>query len=141
MELFESQHLQIHRWEGDGYQPFVQCRDWLVALMNWEQRFDVSADRTVERHNETDEVFVLLRGRSVLFVETDGDIQVVDMEPGLIYNVTSGTWHNVIGTRDASWLIVESSDTSEENSDYRPMSDREVAALKSQFPAWLSEVG
>jgi hypothetical protein len=59
------------------------------------------------------------------------------MQPGMIYNVTSGTWHGVLGTLDAAWLIVESSDTNEENSDYRQLSEKELATLRGQYPAWL----
>jgi mannose-6-phosphate isomerase-like protein (cupin superfamily) len=129
--------LEIHQWEGEGYRPFVSYSNWVVALMNWEPRFDLNVQRTVERHNETDEVFVLTHGRSILFIDTDAEIQAVDMQPGVIYNVTRGTWHNVIGTKDASWLIVESRNTSEENSDYRQLSAKEIETLKAQFPAWL----
>ena len=133
---------QIHRvdafgWDGGGYQPFVSHRDWLVALMNWELRFDPTNVGRVERHNQTDEVFVLTHGRGVLFIDDDETIRVFDMVPGIIYNVTAGTWHGVIGTRESSWLIVESNDTSKENSDYRDLSAEELETLRRQYPDWL----
>ena len=124
-------------WDGEGYQPFVSHRDWLVALMNWEPRFDIMNVGKVERHNQTDEVFILTRGRGVLFIDDDENIQVFDMEPGIIYSVTSGTWHNVIGTRESSWLIVESNDTSEENTDFRELTAEELQTLRKQYPDWL----
>jgi mannose-6-phosphate isomerase-like protein (cupin superfamily) len=105
--------------------------------MNWESRFDLTSIGKVERHNETDEVFVLLKGRSILFICDQEGIQAIDMQPGVLYNVTRATWHNVIGTRGTRWLIVESNDTSEENSDYRDLENDELAALRSQFPSWL----
>ena len=124
-------------WEGQGYQPFVTHRGWLVALMNWEPRFDPANVGAVERHNRTDEVFVLLRGSGLLFFDSDEAIQAIDMQPGLIYNVTSATWHGVLGTKDAAWLIVESSDTDGENSDYRKLNEAELGDLQAQYPAWL----
>jgi len=129
--------VDAFRWEGQGYQPLVSHRGWLVALMNWEPRFDPANVGKVERHNRTDEIFVLTHGRGVLFVDDDDTIQVFDMEPGIIYNVTCGTWHSVIGTRESSWLIVESNDTSKENSDFRELTARELVALKKQYPDWL----
>ncbi|MGB7118075.1 MAG: hypothetical protein WBD56_18215 [Anaerolineales bacterium] len=129
--------IEVHNWEGEGYKPLVSHRDWLVALMNWESRFDLSGIGKVERHNETDEVFVLQKGRGILFICNQGSIQAIDMQPGVLYNVTRGAWHNVIGTRETQWLIVESNDTSEENSDYRDLENDELAALRSQFPSWL----
>jgi mannose-6-phosphate isomerase-like protein (cupin superfamily) len=134
--------LQNHRvdafdWDGEGYQPFVSHRDWLVALMNWELRFDLKNVGRVERHNQTDEVFVLTNGHGVLFIDDDETILAFDMEPGMIYNVTAGTWHSVIGTRESSWLIVESNDTSKENTDFRDLTAEELETLRKQYPAWL----
>jgi ureidoglycolate hydrolase len=132
--------VDVFRWEGIGYQPLVSHRDWLVALMNWEPRFDPANVGKVERHNQTDEIFVLMRGRGFLFIDSEGTLQALDMQPGTVYNVTSGTWHGVLGTHDAAWLIVESSDTNEENSDYRQLSEEELAALRGQYPAWLKSL-
>lgn len=132
--------VEVFHWEGQGYKPFVSHRGWLVALMNWEPRFDPANVGKVERHNLTDEVFVLTRGRGLLFVDTEDTLQAVDMQPGVIYNVTSGTWHGVLGTHDAAWLIVESSDTNEENSDYRQLSEKELADLRGQYPAWVKSL-
>jgi len=129
--------VDTFRWEGQGYQPLVSCRDWLVALMNWEPRFDPANVGTLERHNLTDEVFVLTHGRGILFTDNDGTLQLIDMQPGVIYNVTAGTWHATLGNRDSSWLIVESNDTSGENTDHRSLSLQELADLKKQYPAWL----
>ncbi len=126
-------------WEGEGYRPVVISGDWLVALMNWEQRFDLAAVDKIERHNETDEVFVLLRGKSLLFIKNEAGIDAHDMIPGTVYHVTRGTWHNVIGTRDATWLIVEAKNTSVENSDYTSLNDEEKRLLCEQYPSWLKE--
>ena len=133
----QPRRVDVFTWDGEGYQPFVSHRDWLVALMNWEPRFDIMNVGKVERHNHTDEVFVLIHGRGVLFIDDDENIQVFDMKPGIIYNVTNGTWHSVIGTRESSWLIVESNDTSEENTDFRELTAEELETLRKQYPEWL----
>jgi|SRR5579859_1404967 len=133
-----SHGIDIFTWEGEGYRPFlVSHRDWLVALMNWEPRFDAAQAGRVERHNQTDEVFVLTRGHGLLVVDSDQVIQVVDMQPRVIYNVTRGTWHSVIGTRDSSWLIVEASDMGAIKTDYRQLTEDELAQLRGQYPGWI----
>ena len=40
------------------------------------------------------------------------------MVPLTLYNVKRAVWHNVTFSRDATILIVENRDTSQENSDY-----------------------
>jgi mannose-6-phosphate isomerase-like protein (cupin superfamily) len=133
-----SQHIvQVLNWEGVGFRPLVTCGDWTVALMNWEQRFDLSGIGDLERHNETDEVFVVTKGNGILFIANEDGIRVFDMQPGIIYNVTRSTWHSVIGTRQTTWLIVESKNTTKYNTDHRALSENELAALKEQFPVWL----
>jgi ureidoglycolate hydrolase len=77
---------------------------------------------TLERHPETDEVFVLTRGQGILFL-VDGESQDAilypqEMELGKIYNVKPYTWHTIVVSRDASVLIVENGDTGEDNSEY-----------------------
>jgi len=132
-----SHKVEVLDWEGQGFRPLVKFGNWLVALMNWEQRFDLAEVGDVERHSETDEVFFLTHGHSVLFIATEDDIQAFDMEPGVVYNVTKDTWHSVIGTKETTWLIVESNDTSSKNTDHRRLNETELDALRKQYPTWL----
>ena len=130
------------RYSAEDFQPVVESSGgWLVALMNWSPRFDLSGWGVLERHPQTDEVFVLLKGRSVLISHGDGDLQWREMAPGVVYNVTAGTWHNVLGTRDVQWLIVESrpalEQTPEQITQFRDLGAEERAGLLAAFPAWL----
>lgn len=139
--MVETDHgrLEIHKWDGEGFKPLVVYGEWLVALMNWEQRFDLGAVGKIERHNETDEVFVLIEGTSILYVIEDEKVRSVDMEPGAIYNVAAGTWHNVVGTKETKWLIVENNNTSYNNTEFRQLNAKELDDLIAQFPEWLKE--
>jgi mannose-6-phosphate isomerase-like protein (cupin superfamily) len=131
--------VEVLDWKGQGFRPLVKFEGWIVALMNWEQRFDLSGVGDVERHTETDEVFVLTHGNSVLFVVIGDDLQAYDMEPGKIYNVTKGTWHSVIGTKETTWLIVESTNTSSKNTNHRHLTKNEIDALEQHYPTWLKK--
>jgi hypothetical protein len=75
----------------------------------------------MERHTETDEVFVLLRGQGVLILGGRGAqvdcIYPQVMEHGKIYNVKRNAWHTILLSRDASVLLVENNDTGEHNSE------------------------
>ena len=134
MSEIDSGQLEIYKWGGEGFKLLVTYGEWLVALMNWEQRFDLSAVGKVERHNETDEVFVLIEGRSILYVIEKEKLRSVDMEPAVIYNVAAGTWHNVVGTKETKWLIVENNNTSYNNTEFRQLNPKELDDLIAQFP-------
>jgi Cupin domain len=128
--------LQVHEWSGVGYQPLVFSHDWQIALLNWEPIFDLEKVGEVERHNQTDEVFVLTRGQAVLFTVDDQGLQIEEMKPGTIYNVLKGVWHNLVSTHDASWVIVENRDTHLHDCELRKLSTDELNRLKSDLPVW-----
>ena len=129
--------LEILGWTEVGYKPLVFAAGWQVALMNWEPLYDLENVGVIERHNKTDEVFVLLSGRAVMFVVSPAGLQIEDMQPGVIYNVRKGVWHNNISTRDASWVIVEDRDTHLNDNEFRQLTAEELAALKAGLPDWV----
>jgi mannose-6-phosphate isomerase-like protein (cupin superfamily) len=130
--------LEVLEWNQVGYQPLVFSHDWQVALLNWEQIFDLEKLGEVERHNQTDEVFVLLKGRALIFTVDDQGMQTEDMKPGVLYNVRQGVWHNLVSTRDASWVIVENRDTHLNDCDFRKLSPQELTQVKTNLPDWAS---
>ncbi len=128
--------LEVFSWDETGYMPLVYSPDWQVSLLNWERPFDLDQLEKIERHNRTDEVFVLLKGRSVLFTLAKDGLTVADMVPGVVYNVTTGSWHNLISTRDATWLIVENRDTHLHDVEYRQLTAAEKQELLARLPDW-----
>jgi mannose-6-phosphate isomerase-like protein (cupin superfamily) len=105
--------MEKHPFDPQAWQVAVRYDDWQVAYLGYCERFATLTG--MERHMLTDEVFVLLRGGARLYVEET----VVDMEPGVVYNVAKGEWHHIVVTPDASVLVVENSNTSLENTERR----------------------
>ena len=68
--MTEKPGLEIYSWDQMGYRPLVFSHDWQVALLNWEPIFDLEKAGQVERHIHTDEVFVLMKDKAVLFCIT-----------------------------------------------------------------------
>lgn len=121
--------LEIRAYTGEGFRPLVFFNGWRVAVLNYIAELEPANIRRVERHPETDEVFVLMRGEGILFVgggeqglET---LEAQAMEPGVLYNVKPRTWHTVVLSRDASVLIVENADTGEHNSQFCELNEEQ----------------
>lgn len=126
--------LESYVWEGSGYQPLLLRSNWMVSLLNWEPTAERAHLKEIERHNQTDEVFVLLKGRSVLFVRREGELlKAFDLKPGVIYNVPLGVWHNLLATRDATILIVENCNTHLLDTEIRPITPDELEQLDDQL--------
>ena len=118
--------LEIRDYDGAGYQPLVDYGTWRVAILNFLEGVRPERNDRFERHTETDEVFVLTRGRGVLLLGGNdaqvGTIHPAAMTVGKIYNIKRNAWHGVLLTEDASVLIVENKDTGEHNSEYCALS-------------------
>ncbi len=109
--------MEIKRNEGKQWEIGAQFEGWLVGLLAYGEKF--SRFSMLERHNQTDEAFILVKGEATLYI-ADKEINVTEykMERGALYNVPKGEWHHIVVSRDALVAVVENSDTSSENSDY-----------------------
>lgn len=105
-----------------GYSPVVDFQAWRVATLNYIDELEADKIDNFQCHNETDEVFVLLSGKCILFcAEVDEnnnitDIISWDMQINKNYNIKRGVYHTHTLSEDAKVLIVENSDTSDDNS-------------------------
>ncbi|MEN6421893.1 MAG: hypothetical protein ABFD76_08085 [Smithella sp.] len=127
MKIIDEHLLEILSYEGTGYQPLIDYDKWRVAILRYCDELLPERIFAMQRHNETDEVFVLLEGRCILFLgkgqDTITTITAVDMVPRKLYNVKRGVWHNHTLNNDASVLIVENSDTTIQNSPKKLLND------------------
>lgn len=120
--------------QHQGYLPLVDYETWRVAVLNY--CLDVRADQlvTMQRHLETDEVFVLLEGNCVLFSGGSGEhpeeIQWVKMEKNQLYNVKKGVWHTHTLDEEGSVLIIENQDTTDDNSPTEKLNEAQIEAIR-----------
>jgi hypothetical protein len=125
--------LEIHTHTGPAFQPLVNFQGWRVALLNFIDHLRPENLHNMQRHDETDEVFVLLQGRCILFIgdgqEEAGTITAVDLAPLTLYNVKQGTWHNHTLSEDASVLVVENRETTLENSPFCGLSKEQCRGI------------
>jgi hypothetical protein len=118
--------LEIRDYTGSGYQPLIDFGAWRVAFLRYLDALQPDRIDSMERHMETDEVFVLLKGRGVLILGGNaaqvGEIYSQGMEQGKLYNVKRLAWHTILLSRDATVLLVENCDTDRHNSEYTMLS-------------------
>ena len=90
--------IEIKSCGEPGYHPLVYFGGWRVAFLNDTARFHLEQIREMQRHNTSDEVFLLIQGSCTLYVAAAlesgiGEITAVELEPGRMYNVRKGVWH------------------------------------------------
>jgi len=117
-----------------GYSPLVDHGSWRVASLRPVFPLPAEQLEVVERHTQSDEVFVLLKGKVVLVIAgrglKPGSIQPLVMEPGKVYNVRRDTWHTALLSRDSLVLVVENRDTGAANTEFAPLSPVQLSRMR-----------
>jgi len=140
LKKIDEKLLEVRRHEGTGYKPLIDYDKWRVAILRYcDELLPESIDK-MQRHNETDEVFVLLEGRCILFIGEGNDyvtsITGIDLKSRKIYNVKRRVWHSHTLSTDASVLIVENLDTTIQNSPKMPLNEdqrRQIVDIASEL--------
>jgi ureidoglycolate hydrolase len=125
--------LEIRHFSGKGYQTLIDFNTWRVAILRWEDTSPPGNIESMERHTQTDEVFVLLEGEATLVLggnaaKVDG-IYSQKLEPCKLYNVKQNAWHTALLSHDVSILLVENCDTGVENTEYCDLSEEQRQAI------------
>ena len=110
--------MEITRGGKEQWTVGAQYGAWKVGILAYGEKF--SKFSMLERHNCTDEAFMIVEGSATLYVaDKDLNVSSYEMERGAVYNVKKGEWHHIVVSRDAIVMVVENSSTSSENTDIK----------------------
>ena len=128
--------IERHNTLAAGYHPLVLSSGWQVAQLN--DREDLHADSLaeIERHTETDEIFVLVRGHATLIEATLSEgvhFECTHMEKGVVYNVPRGVWHAIKTEPGMLVIIVERDGTHLQDVEHRHLTEREQTLLRAKM--------
>jgi len=125
--------IEITNFPVTDYEPLVDYDGWRVAVLAFCENTTLPKIKKMQKHNETDEVFVLVRGNCTLITGGNGEkpeeIKLHKMEPQKVYNVKKGFWHNHILDEDGIVVIVENRDTCDDNSPEYPLTVEQMKTL------------
>lgn len=132
-----QEYIDVTTYDGEGYKPMIDYESWRVAILKYCEELEVANLKTMQKHNETDEVFVLLKGNCTLFTggkgENIGEVDGIKMVPYKLYNVKKGVWHTHTLDKDGTVLIVENQDTNDDNSPTKSMSLEQLEQLDKVY--------
>lgn len=99
--------------KGQDWNVVKEFGGWTIGILRYSERFSQFAE--LERHMETDELFVLLEGSATLYTDTEE----CPMEQNALYNIPKGQWHHIVVSPDATVMVVESTGTTLQNTERR----------------------
>jgi ureidoglycolate hydrolase len=129
--------VEIQKFECNdlGLTRVYENEKWMVGIKNWKPANDIANIDCLERHNETDELFILLAGSCILLSANEKaggglEIKATVMEPIKVYNIPRSLWHNTVTAKDTKLILVEDSATGSANSDVAHLDAGQIAAVK-----------
>ena len=129
--------IQSYNYEGEGMGPVYKNGKWMVGIKNFKPANAIENLNSLERHNETDELFGLMEGSCTLVsaVETESGLtfETTVMERGHIYSIPAKLWHNTITTPGTKMVLIEAPDTSMDNSEVIELTDAQRAEIRSLY--------
>ena len=124
-----------YEFDGEGMSRVYENDKWTVGIKNWKPANDITGIDCLERHNETDELFVLLSGACTLVYanEIDGKLllETVAMKANKVYNIPATLWHNTITQKDTKMILIEDSNTSMANSDILSLEPDQIESIRT----------
>lgn len=119
------------------YNPVLHFEDWMIAMLRQIEKTKYENLKQAERHNLTNEVFILTEGEADLVVFENGNNPgkefVIPMKKSVAYNIPAGVWHLVIMNPEAHIILFEKSDTTRDNSDYYQFDESKITFLKEKI--------
>ncbi len=125
--------LQINDVREAGWHvPITDGGGWMAAFLNTGEG-DWKLPDKIERHSETDEVFMLLEGEATLGLAGDGEepgeLSAVPMKPLVLYNVLNRHWHTCAFGPGSRVFIIERAGTGKTNTTKVAMGKEQAAKL------------
>lgn len=129
----KKEYIDVTSYDGEGYRPLVAYESWRCAVLRYCEELELQNLHDMQKHDETDELFILLEGEFVLFTGGQGDeindIDAIKLEPLKIYNVKKGTFHTHTPVKGCTVLIVENDNTYDCNSPTVEMTEEQKAKV------------
>ena len=126
-----------YSFEGEGMTRVFENAKWMVGIKNWKPMNDITGIDRLERHNETDELFVLLNGKCTLVFANETEeglkIEYVPMEPIKVYNIPATLWHNTVTQKDTKLCLIEDSATGAANSNELMLTAEQIAEIQAHI--------
>lgn len=132
--------VEIFGFPKEDYQPLKDYQSWRVAVLKHCENTELSKINWVQKHMETDEVFVLLDGKCTLILAgcecKPCGFSAIEMQPHKLYNIKKGYWHNHILNHAGEVLIIENQNTTNDNSPIYSMTETDILEMKKVVTAY-----
>lgn len=111
-----------------GFDLVYKNNSFKCAFITRSAQYAPGQIKTMKRHNESDEIFVLIHGKAMLITGEPSQKQYrkTVLESGTMYCVETGKWHYLAVSKDALVFVTENGQVSAANTDEICVEDSDV---------------
>ena len=122
------------QYDGEGIGGELAANNYLCSFLKFLPRLIPEKVVSMQKHTESDETFVLLKGKAALYLADGKDkpenITFVKLEKEKSYTVPLGVWHAPIMSEDAKIFLVENNNTVESNSPRVSLTEEQIELVR-----------
>lgn len=126
--------IDEHTFEGKGYHPFLITDRWQVAYLNYAEAESLSKLRNWTSTIRQMKYLYFCREKAALIGAsvTDQNItyDVVNMQPGIVYNIRREVWHKIAMQPGSQVLIIENNDTHLNDFEFFELTESQKSQLR-----------
>ncbi len=103
----------------NGFCKVEKNEHFICAFITHSDAYAEGKVKVMKRHNDTDEVFILLEGSATLFTreKTGEECVVTPLLKNTAYTVKASIWHHLAVSKDAVVFVTESGALDPKNTD------------------------
>ncbi len=128
--------IEKYAVKESGYHPFLIREGWQVAQLNADENQKIENITKLDVHYQTDEVFLLLKGKAVLITAAIENgkptFEMELMQSEVSYNIPKKVWHNIAMYEGSEVIIVEKSDTHLGDYEFHHLSEHEQKEMREK---------
>ncbi|MCU4176612.1 hypothetical protein [Carboxylicivirga sp. N1Y90] len=133
--------IEKYAVKDSGYHPFLIREGWQVAQLNADENQKIENITKLDVHFQTDEVFLLLKGKAVLItasIESGKPLFEMElMQAEVSYNIPKNVWHNIAMYDGCEVIIVEKSDTHLSDFEFHQLSEDEQMEMREKVTSLI----
>ena len=97
--------IQVFSSSKNGFEVIHSFDGWQIGMIRYSDILKKASKERLEKHELTDEAFVLLEGEASIYVGIE--LKKTEMKTGFVYNIPKNMWHTITLSEDACVIVIE----------------------------------
>lgn len=134
----DKKAVDIYQYSEAGYKPLLEFNGNNIAVLNYLEAARLKKLSSLEKHRESDEVFIPVSGEMQMITKNGGEFTLTPLTPGKVYIVKKNIYHGLIMEEgSSSFVIRRTHPEGKKDVTLLELSSRQIKDIKDKYRAAL----